>query len=143
MENRSPNKAGGSINVYNSIPVTSSTPHLDPKGLGKGGIIGIALCGVSLLVLVIGIIITCRYRKIAKEREKLQAKQKQSQVKAYLDAIPDVNGHAEILKSPVKKSASSTRGDNSSAAVVRTNHGARAHNYELAHRGAEAAEEHV
>lgn len=139
VESISPNKPGSNRNVYNSVSKTSTT--LPPtKELGTGGIIGIALCGVALLVLIVGIIITCRYRKMAKEREKKQAQQKQSQVKAYLDTIPDINGHADNVKSP--QSSSAARSASSRDVLVKTNHGARAHNYTIAN-GSAGAEEHV
>lgn len=108
-ENESPNSRINDNNNYNNKAKTSAAP-LPKSGLGMAGIIGIALCGVALLVLIVGIAVTCRYRKIAKEREKKYKQTKKSQVNSYLDSIPDTNDQTDSPISPqssIGRSASS------------------------------------
>lgn len=64
----------------------------DEKGLGGGEIAGIVLCVISLLLLALGILLALRYQRIVKARKASEAKQKQSDVKAYIETIPSYNG---------------------------------------------------
>lgn len=80
--------------------------------LGVGEIAGISMCGLAIVLLIIGIVVACRYRKIALTRSKSQSINKESQIKEYIESIPtdlssDGNSSAGGAKSPQSSTARS------------------------------------
>ncbi|XP_067946198.1 neurogenic locus notch homolog protein 1-like [Watersipora subatra] len=84
-ESESPNF--GEINTDSK---ESETLYINSKKKVKlmpAEIVGLALCGFSLLLLVMGILIACRYRVIAKKRQRYEAS-KQCSMKPCMDSLP-------------------------------------------------------
>lgn len=115
--------------ILSNKPRTTAPSSAD-QSLGAGEIVGISLCILSLVLLVLGLAVAYRYRKVARYRHKSRATREQSQIKEYIDSIPTgKSSGAGSSGSAIKSPQSSMSRSVTSKDTILPKTTARTHNY--------------